>query len=99
MSSGLITVAPAISRVKVRLTVQVRPSQRSTRDWFRLAVNTQTSLAEMALAATTNSSLLPGNGTWVQVDPLRRQAVGPDVPLPRLNAQPPFLPAAMTKLK
>ena len=102
MSDGLITAAPAISRVKVRLTVQARPSQRSTRDWFRPAVKAQTSLTEMALAATTTSPLLPGNATWVQVeglDPLRRQAVGPEVPLPWLKAQPPFRPAAMTTLK
>ena len=42
--------------------------------------------------------LWPGNGTCVQVDPLRRQAVGAAPPLPRLKAQPPFLPTAMTTL-
>src|SRR6516164_5648420 len=98
MSAGLITAAPAISCPKLRCTVQVWPFQRSTRDRFRLAVKTQTSLAEMALAATTDSVLRPGNGTWVQVeglDPLRRQAVGAEFPLlPRSNAHPPFRPAA-----
>ncbi len=65
-------------------------------------MKTQTSFAEKALPATANSVLRPGNGTWVQVEgfvPLRRQAVGGKVPLPSSNAQPPFRPAAMTRLK
>src|SRR6266849_10601524 len=91
-----MTTAPPICRAKLRWTVQARPFQRSARDWAPSAVKAQTLAGEVAPAATTRSLFWPGNGTCVQVGPLRRQAVGTE---PWLKAQPPFLPTAVTTLK
>src|SRR5580693_4351808 len=96
MSLGLMTTAPPICSAKDRCTVQVRPFHRSARDCAPAAVNAQTSAGAAAPAATTTSLGSPGNGTCVQVDPLRRQAVGT---VPWLKAQPPVLPTATTALK
>src|SRR5580693_8612798 len=96
MSLGLMTTAPPICWAKDRCTVQVRPFHRSARDCAPPAVNAQTSPGDAAPAATTTSLGLPGNGTCVQVDPLRRQAVGTG---PWLKAQPPVRPTAMTAVK
>src|ERR1700677_2546389 len=91
-----MTTAPPICLEKDRWTVQVRPFHRSGRDCAPAAVNAQTSVDEVAPAATTTSLGWPGNATCVQVDPLRRQAVGTE---PWLKAQPPFLPTATTAVK
>src|SRR5580658_5785482 len=96
MSLGLMTTAPPICSAKDRCTVQVRPFHRSARDCAPAAVNAQTSAGAAAPAATTTSLGSPGNGTCVQVDPLRRQAVGT---VPWLKAQPPVRPTAMTAVK
>ena len=71
---------------EARWTAQVRPFQRSARYCAPPAVNAHTSLGDVAPAATTTSLLFPGNVTCVQVDPLRRHAVGAGA---WLNAQPP----------
>lgn len=49
-----------------------------------------------APAATTTSPFWLGNETSVQDDPLRRQAVGFEIPL---NAHPPLRPTATTAVK
>jgi hypothetical protein len=73
-SPGLITAAPPIGSLKLRRTVQARPSQCRARDWLPPVVKAQTSAAEVASAAMTTSLGSPGNGAAVHDDPLRRQA-------------------------
>src|SRR5580692_2852989 len=92
----LMTAAPPICWAKDRCTVQVWPFHRSACDCAPPAVNAQTSVGDAAPAATTTSLGWPGNGTCVQVDPLRRHAVGTG---PWLKAHPPVRPTAMTAVK
>ena len=97
-----MTTAPPICSGKLRWTVQVWPFQCRARDGTPPPVKAQTSAEELAPAATTLSLPWPGNATLVQVegfDPLRCQAVGAELLSLLSNAQPPFLPTAMTTLK
>jgi hypothetical protein len=95
-SLALRTTAPPICAGKDRWTDQWLPFQRSARDLPPLVVNAQTLVADDAPAATTSSPFWLGNETWVQDDPLRRQAVGFEIPL---NAHPPLRPTATTAVK
>jgi hypothetical protein len=97
-SSRLSTTAPTICLAKVPSFFHVLPFQRRARDFAsEPSTKAQTLAAEEASAAATKSPFLPGNEeVFVQVDPLRRQAVGE---FPWLNAHPPVLPTATIALK